>query len=130
MGSRERYRRRERTLVTAVQLDLDTEGFTYQKWGGTQRCQRGDWVVDNQGDIYTIDRDVFTRTYREVTPGRYEKHTTVWAECADESGTIETKEGSTDYRAGDYLVFNDLEGRDGYAVSADKFVSLYEPADS
>lgn len=130
MGSRERYRRREKTRVTAVQLDLDTEGFTYEKWGGTQRCRRGDWLVDNQGDVYTIDRDVFARTYREVSPGRYEKHSTVWAERAEESGTIRTKEGSTEYEAGDYLVFNDEEGRDGYAMSAEKFASLYEPVES
>ncbi len=49
----------------------------------------------------------------------------MWAEEVDSSGTITTKEGSTDFQAGDYLVFNDEEGRDGYAVSQEKFRSLH-----
>src|SRR5258707_14820409 len=53
------YRRRERTHVTAVRLDLDTDGFTYHKWGSAQRCKRGDWLVNNQGDVYTIDAETF-----------------------------------------------------------------------
>jgi hypothetical protein len=51
----QQYRWRERTFITAVRLDLNMDGFTYLKWGGTQRCKRGDWLVNNQGDVYTID---------------------------------------------------------------------------
>jgi hypothetical protein len=121
-----KYRRKERTEVTAVQVDLETDGFTYRKWGGTQRCKRGDWLVNNSGDFYTIDQDVFAKTYRESTPGRFVKDSPVWAVQADEAGTIKTKEGSTDYAVGDFLVYNDSQGRDGYAMSAMKFRSLYE----
>ena len=32
-------------------------------------------------------------------------------------------------RAGDMLVFNDAEERDGYAMTAETFDRLYEPAD-
>ncbi len=124
------YRRREKTTVTAVQVDLDTEGFTYQKWGGTQRCKRGDWLLNNQGDIYTVNGETFAATYRNVSPGVYEKDTPVWAKRAEAAGVIRTKEGTTDYKAGDYLVFNDPEGRDGYAMAAETFHSLYERADS
>ena len=35
MDDLQQYRRREKTTVTVVHVDLDTEGFTYQKWGGT-----------------------------------------------------------------------------------------------
>ncbi len=125
-----RYRRREKTTVTAVQVDLDTEGFTYQKWGGTQRCKRGDWLLNNQGDIYTVNGETFAATYRNVSPGVYEKDAPVWAKQAEAAGVIRTKEGTTDYKAGDYLVFNDPEGRDGYAMAAETFHSLYEGADS
>ena len=121
------YRRKKRTSVIAVRLDLDTEGFTYQKWGGTQRCKRGDWLLSNQGDVYTVDGETFARTYRQVSAGVYEKDAPVWAEQASESGTIQTKEGSTAYKAGDYLVFNDPDGHDGYAMSRETFHSLYEP---
>jgi len=128
-GRLREYRRRERTTITAVRLDLETEGFTYQKWGGTQRCKAGDWIVDNAGDTYTIDAEVFANTYRKAGPGVYEKVATVWAERAESAGVIRTKEGSTEYEAGDVLVYNDAERRDGYAMKAETFDSLYEPPD-
>jgi hypothetical protein len=53
----------------------------------------------------------------------------VWAEAASEDGSIATKEGRTQYRKGDYVVFNDEDGTDGYAMSAKKFESRYEPDD-
>lgn len=125
----EPYRRREQTTVSAVQLDLETEGFTYQKWGALQRCKRGDWLVDNQGDVYTVDRETFAVTYRSVSQGVYEKVAPVWAKQAAAAGAIPTREGSTRYAAGDYLVFNDAEGRDGYAMSAERFSALYARLD-
>jgi len=127
MSELRRFRRKEQTTVVAVQLDLDTEGFTYRKWGGVQRCRPGDWLVNNQGDTYTVARETFERTYRQTSPGVYEKCAPVWAEQADGSGSIETKEGSTSYEAGDFLVFNDPEGKDGYAMKAKTFHALYEP---
>jgi hypothetical protein len=127
MAERRRYRRRQGAAVTAVRLDLDTGGFTYRKWGGEQRCKAGDWLVDNAGDVYTVDAEVFAATYREVAPGRFAKHGAVWAERAQAPGKIETKEGATAYRRGDYLVSNDEAGEDGWAMSADRFAALYEP---
>lgn len=129
MRTRKRYRRRQRILVTAVQLALDTAGFSYTKWGHCQRCKPGDWLVDRDGEIYTVDRDVFARTYRERRPGRFEKITSVWAERAEEPGSIRTREGLTDYGPGDYLVFNDAEGVDGWAMTAERFRALYAPAE-
>jgi len=120
---------RKKIPVTAVQLDLDFQGFEYQKWGGTQRCKRGDWLVNNQGDVYTVDSESFNRTYRQVGPGAYEKIAPVWAEQADKPGVIQTKEGSTAYHAGDYLVYNDPACKDGYAVESRIFHSMYEPCE-
>ena len=129
MGELRKYRRIEQTEVAAVQLDLETDGFTYEKWGGTQRCRARDWLVDNQGDVYTIDAEVFAKTYEQVSHGVYKKTAPVWARQSTEPGTIGTKEGSTDYDAGDFLVYNDPEEKDGWAIEADKFRSLYELAD-
>ena len=129
MSGRAQYERREATDVVAVRLDLDTDGFTYQKWGGVQTCKPGDWILDNGGDIYTVDRETFARTYRKVDGGRYVKVTPVWAELAVSEGRVQTKEGATDYRRGDYLVFNEETGGDGYAVEAEKFRVMYERTD-
>jgi hypothetical protein len=126
MKIRRRYRKRADQFVVAVELDLETEGFSYFKWGAQQRCKRGDWLVDNGGDIYTVDREVFANTYRKVDVGKYVKTTPVWAEVAAEAGSVVTKEGKSSYEAGDYLVYNNEDGSDAYCVSAAKFESMYE----
>lgn len=128
MAELTRYVKKKASRVAAVQLDLDTGGFTYRKWGGTQTCKAGDWVVNNDGDVYTVDRDTFARTYRAVSPGLYEKVAPVWAEIAEHPGQITTKEGVTHYNAGAYLVYNEPDGKDGYAVDAKAFEKMYEPA--
>ena len=128
-GNRLKYVKRANQAVVAVQLTLDTTGFTYQKWGGDQKCKQGDWIVNNDGDVYTVDSQTFQRTYRPAGRGAYIKTTPVWAEVASEAGSVETKEGKTHYRPGDYLVFNQQDGGDAYAISAAKFESMYERAD-
>jgi hypothetical protein len=128
-GKRSPYVKRANQAVVAVQLAVDTAGFTYQKWGGTQRCKVGDWIVNNDGDVYTVDSQSFQRTYRPTGLGTYVKTTPVWAEVVQEAGSVATKEGTTHYQRGDYLVFNEQEGGDAYAISADKFETMYERAD-
>jgi predicted acylesterase/phospholipase RssA len=125
--ARRRYRKRANQAVVAVQLALEGAGFTYRKWGGTQTCKAGDWVVDNGGDVYTVDAETFARTYEPVGNGTYLKSAAVWAEMATQGGRIRTQEGTTEYSAGDYIVFNDESGTDAYAVSARKFEEMYEP---
>ena len=124
-SKRYRYVRRSGKSVIAVRLALDTDGFVYRKWGGDQRAKAGDWVVDNEGDVYTVDADVFKRTYHQTGPGIYVKTTPIWAERASCAGSVQTKEGVTHYNAGDYLVSNSSDGTDDYAIAADKFESLY-----
>jgi len=126
MTVRLKYLKREHRVVVAVQLALETAGFTYEKWGATQTCKRGDWIVDDGGDVHTVDQESFARTYQQVGPGQYMKTMPVWAEVAAVAGRVETKEGVTHYQAGDYLVFNEDHGGDAYAVPADAFNAMYE----
>ena len=123
---RQRYVRRPDRPVTAVRLALETDGLVYRKWGGEQRAQAGDWIVDNEGDVYTVDAEVFERTYQRTGPGTYVKCTPVWAERSSQAGSVKTKEGVTHYEAGDYIVSNNADGSDEYAMTAAKFESLYE----
>ena len=129
MGFQRKYKKKPISFVTAVQFDLDSEGFTYNKWGGKQVCKRGDWLVDNHGDKYTVSQESFAKTYQLLSPGVYLKVTPVWAAVAENSGKVMTQEGETSYKAGDYLVSNNEDGTDAYAMSADKFKSMYAPAD-
>src|ERR1700690_963310 len=126
MNARRQYVKRASHFVTAVRVDLKTEGFTYQKWGSVQKCKPGDWLVNNNGDTYTVDADTFARTYRPTGRGTYLKTTPVWAEVANEAGEVRTKEGTTHYRPGDYLVYNEPDGGDAYAVSSSAFERMYE----
>lgn len=123
----QRYRRRRDHPVAAVRLLLDTEGVRYRKWGAEQLAKPGDWLVDNAGDVYTVDAASFAATYRAVGTGAYVKTTPVWAVRAEAAGSVATKEGRTHYAAGDYLVSNEPDGGDAYAVPAARFNQMYEP---
>ena len=126
MGDRRRYRKRADQFVVAVKLDLDTTGFSYRKWGAEQQCKKGDWIVDNNGDIYSIDAQVFAKTYRKSGAGTYVKTTPIWAEVATQPGRVATREGASHYQSGDYLVSNNEDGTDAYYISAAKFTTMYE----
>jgi hypothetical protein len=132
MSERQKYMKRATQVVHAVKLDLDCDGFTYRKWGGEQRCKPGDWLVchPHEAETYTVDAVTFARTYRHLRDGAYVKTAPVWAERAAAAGRIETKEGTTGYAAGDYLVFNEEAGGDPYAVASTTFERMYEKVDS
>jgi uncharacterized protein len=128
-SGRVKYSKRPDQAVVAVQVPLESSGFSYEKWGATQKCKPGDWLVANGDDTYTVDQATFARTYQKVADGKYVKTTPVWAEAAVEAGRVRTQEGSTGYKAGDYLVFNQEDGGDAYAVEKAKFESMYEAID-
>jgi hypothetical protein len=128
------YIRRADRPVVAVRLAFDPDGFVfrYRKWQGEQNAKAGDWLVETDGDIYTVDAMTFLSTYRPVDDGRpgcYVKTTPVWAQRAERDGEVKTAEGSTKYRAGDYLVSNSEDDADRYAISAESFEKLYMPVD-
>ena len=124
------YRKKSDQSIVAVQIDLETDGLHYRKWGDVQHAKAGDWLVNNGGSVYTIDQETFARTYRQVSQGLYEKVALVYAEPASDDGSIETQEGRTHYTAGDYLVYEtpDQTG-DAYAVSKQRFEAMYELTD-
>jgi hypothetical protein len=95
--------------------------------GGEQRCQSKNWLVDNDGDVYIVDRDTFARIYIKVAQGYYLKTSPVWAERVSAIGSVRTQEGMTHYQTGDYLVSNNPEGKDRYAIASDRFLGTYEP---
>ena len=128
MNELRKYTRRANTAVSAIQLTLDLESFTYRKWGDVQTAHAGDWLIKRGDDVYTVEEASFAKSYEPLEDGRYIKTQPVWARRADEDGTIKTKEGETHYKAGDMVVFNDQDETDGYAMSLTKFQSLYEPA--
>ena len=133
MSERKKYIKKAdpNNLVVAIQLNFSLpDGLLYEKWGSAQAASEGDWLVNNNGDVYTVEKTSFAKTYREVSKGLYRKVTPVWAMQATHPGAIKTKEGETHYQTGDYIVFNSVEENesDGYAVIREKFETMYEPA--
>ena len=126
MATRKKYRKKSTQSVIAIKIDLNIDKWEYSKWGSEQRAKRGDWLVNNDGDVYTVDGRVFARTYKQLRPGIYVKTTSVWAEVATDSGSIKTKEGESHFRRGDYIVYNNKNGGDGYCMSAAKFKAMYK----
>lgn len=119
------YTRKPTATVIAIQMNLDVEEFHYTKWGGPQTAKPGDWLVKNGDEVYTVNKDSFAVTYTELSPGVFFKSGNVWAVRAVRDGEMPTKEGKSLYSVGDYLVYNNPDGTDGYCMSADKFNSLY-----
>jgi hypothetical protein len=107
-------------------LDLSAQGsvIKYLKWGDTQTAKQGDWLLNNAGEVYTVDKESFEKTYTQLSPGQYVK-SGVYAAQAIEAGSIQTKEGTTHYAAGSWLLYNNEDGTDGYAVTDEKFRKLY-----
>ncbi len=128
MSELEKYVPKPDATVTAVQVKLDIAGFTYVKWGSEQWCASGDWLVDNDGDVYTITDETFARTYRMESPGLYRKIAPVWARVAQAAGTVLSEEGETEYEPGDYIAFHTPDAELGWAVKPAKFHERYDPA--
>ena len=139
-----KYQKRTGQFVVAVQLNLDCAInedipiwpypltlLRYRKWGSNQEAKPGDWLVNNDGEAYTIDHDTFAKTYIPLSqdkPGCYAKVGFVWARRADRQGTVPTKEGVSAYEYGDYIVANNEDGSDSYCMGAEKFHGMYEVA--
>ena len=62
MADRRKYKKKVTSFVTAIQLDLGTEGFVHLKWDRRQACNRGDWLIDSNGDEYTVSPESYSRT--------------------------------------------------------------------
>lgn len=111
--------------VRAVQLTLSDCTLRYEKWGGMQQAKSGDWLVINGDNSYTVAQNSFSQTYRHQYGDWYRKTAPVWAETAESDGAIDTLEGVSHYRAGDYLVYNQPDRNDGYTVAKKEFEENY-----
>lgn len=114
--------------VPVQAIRLADISITYEKWGGLQHADIGDWLLSKEGEVYTCAAAVFADTYQPLPerPGWFVKVAYVEAEEATEGGAVETLEGLSTYRAGDFLVVN--PGGDRYCVEREKFLRLYDEA--
>ena len=121
-----KYKAKKITVV-AIQIPEDSKGLEYEKWGSIQFAKPGDWLVNKLGETYSIDAESFANTMKPLDRvGHYYKFSEIWGEVAVDSGVVETKEGTSQYVEGDYLVSNNEDFTDKYCISKEKFEKLYE----
>lgn len=128
--SLKKYRKKSEQFVEAMQLALPDCRIQYQKWGGAQQAQEGDWLVKNGDEYYTVESTSFSHTYEKMSGNQYKKVGKVWAEIAEQDGEMPTKEGKTQYKKGDMCVYNQADKTDGYATTAQVFHDNYELDDA
>ena len=120
-----KYYPKAHNTVKAMPINLPNVEVNYEKWGGAQQANQGDWLVNRGDEFYTVEQSSFNDTYRCIEGNTYLKIAPVWAEIAKENGKIKTKEGESHFSAGDYLVYNDQNKKDGYAIKNTLFNDLY-----
>lgn len=81
--------------------------------------------MNNHGDTYTVEPQVFEQTRSSICLGQYVKSLPIWARKAEQDGSITTQGGKTHYKAGDMTVFNNEDETNGNAVDARTFDHLY-----
>ncbi len=121
-----KYRKSETVVAAQINLELEDGILKYDKWGGRQTAKQGDWLINSNGEAYTCDAEVFAETYKEVSPGVFRKTALIEAEQALEDCKIDTLEGQSDCKKGDFIVTN--PGGDRYPVGRETFLNIYEGA--
>lgn len=124
-----KYYKKKSLIVNAMQIALPDCEVNYKKWGGDQTAKSGDWIVENNGESYTVEEESFKNTYQHIKADQYKKTAPVWAEVTEQAGKISTKEGESEYSAGDYLVYNNADRTDGYATKKQDFESNYQTSE-
>lgn len=89
-------------------------------WGETLVANKGDYIVseiDKPVDRWPVDREIFERSYIEVSPGHFIKNALIFltplvevTKNPDQYVTIQTIEGDVTVRAGDFFLARGVKG--------------------
>lgn len=111
--------------VTARRRDVPWDWTTAH--GETLRGEAGDWeVVDETGATHSVAAGIFEATHREVGANRFERTGTVQARPAQTGELVETLEGTTTARDGQWVVRG--EHGEEWLISGARLRSGYRPA--
>lgn len=109
--------------VTAVRA---AEDWTWVNDSGeTMQARAGDWRVTNdEGRTWSVDPDIFLRTYRQLAGDRWRRTGDVRARPAAPGEVVESLEGRQTAKTGDWVI----EGAQGerWVTSARHFEANYE----
>ncbi|MCV7424521.1 hypothetical protein H7K45_28655 [Mycobacterium yunnanensis] len=106
LGYRSRPLWRSFARVGTVTAERRDEAFTWTSDGGqTMTAAAGDWSVRDQDDrVWSVRDDIFRDSYDELGDGRWRRRGGVQARPARAGETVDTLEGPTTAREGDWIV--------------------------
>lgn len=107
--------------VSARQLTTSTEWTSDN--GSRLTALAGDWLLETYGSTWTVNADVFERTYEKQADGTYLKIVAVTARKLTTEVDIVTLEGIAHALPGDWLVCN--PAGDVWPVNAEEFSRRY-----
>lgn len=103
--------------VQATQLEED---FTWTSGTGSSlKGVRGDWLIKDGFEVWTVAQSTFTTTHQEVSPGWYKKVSPALLLLLDCDLTVESLEGPSSGAKGDILAGG--ESGNVWIMSADKW---------
>ena len=95
--------------------------------GGTMEGRAGDWqVTDDHGKSWSVEPEIFTRTYAHLGGNRWRRTGSVMARPAVEGELVDSLEGRQTAHGGDWVI----RGAKGeqWVTSGDHFAANYERA--
>lgn len=101
-----RWRRARKTQICGAEQITDAPVTIRTIWGAELTGKVGDYIVWdelNTADQWIVAGAVFTSTYLQFEPRRFEKISTTEVQEIAEPVSVESAEGTTDGEAGDYL---------------------------
>ena len=116
--------RRYRSKITVTAEPVTVVSIWASTTGDQLRARAGDWWVCDGADRWSVDGEIFARTYVRIGGDRYRKVAAVTAAVISEPLTVPTLEGVVSGSPGDYLVGN--PGGDVWVIPAAVFTARYE----
>lgn len=109
------------SVVRVIQLDAP---LTWNAdHGSTMQAQPGDWLVQSEGDTWSVEDGIFRVTYEHLRDDLYRKVTPVLAVELPAAGTVLSREGMVEAEQGDLLVCN-VTG-ECWSMPKEKFFQRY-----
>lgn len=111
--------------VTAQQRDKPWAWTS--RSGATMQADPGDWMVEENGESWSVRDDIFRSSYRHLSGSQWQRSGTILARPAQPGETIDTPEGPTTAADGDWVVRGNHG--DHWPVPADVFARHYVEID-
>ena len=111
-------------IANPVKAQKLTDTFQWQSTDGNNLVgEKGDYLIESDGNRWTVQPEIFEKTYSENSDGTFTKTAQVIAVKVNAALTINTLEGESVVHEGDYLLCG--ESADVWSIDSTNFVKKY-----